>query len=230
MSKINQARQASESLELGIILALAGGFMDVYSFMCRGEVFANAQTGNILLLGVNISKGNFSAAFKYFCPIIAFIIGLTIANIVRHKLKDISLVHWRQITVLFEIIILMIVSFMPQDLNLVANSLTSLVCAIQVESFRKINGSNVATTMCIGNLRTGVQAFCDYIYTKEKKSAKTCKLMFAIILSFVFGAIVGNLLIKVFLEKAIAFCNIFLIAAFLIMFINADKKNVNLDD
>ena len=42
-------KQTSETIELGIFLALAGGFMDAYSYICRGGVFANAQTGNILL-------------------------------------------------------------------------------------------------------------------------------------------------------------------------------------
>ena len=41
--------QISESIRLGAILALSGGFMDAYSYMERGEVFANAQTGNMLL-------------------------------------------------------------------------------------------------------------------------------------------------------------------------------------
>ena len=42
--------QISESIRLGAILALSGGFMDAYSYMERGEVFANAQTGNIFSL------------------------------------------------------------------------------------------------------------------------------------------------------------------------------------
>ena len=37
--------QMSETLRLGIILALSGGFMDAYSYLERGNVFANAQTG-----------------------------------------------------------------------------------------------------------------------------------------------------------------------------------------
>ena len=55
---MQRAKQISESIELGIILALAGGFMDVYSYIGRDHVFANAQTGNILLVGVSISEGN----------------------------------------------------------------------------------------------------------------------------------------------------------------------------
>ena len=53
---MQRAKQISESIELGIILALAGGFMDVYSYIGRDHVFANAQTGNILLVGVSISE------------------------------------------------------------------------------------------------------------------------------------------------------------------------------
>ena len=45
---MQRAKQISESIELGAILALAGGFMDAYSYIGRGGVFANAQTGNIL--------------------------------------------------------------------------------------------------------------------------------------------------------------------------------------
>ena len=53
--------QMSETLRLGIILALSGGFMDAYSYLERGNVFANAQTGNLLLFGVNLAEGNYFA-------------------------------------------------------------------------------------------------------------------------------------------------------------------------
>lgn len=57
--------QISESIRLGAILALSGGFMDAYSYMERGEVFANAQTGNMLLFGVHLSQGDFQNTLKY---------------------------------------------------------------------------------------------------------------------------------------------------------------------
>ncbi len=37
---------------LTAILAIVGGFLDSYSYLMRGHVFANAQTGNIVLFGV----------------------------------------------------------------------------------------------------------------------------------------------------------------------------------
>ena len=44
---IRKPKQMSESMILGVVLTLAGGFQDAYSYNCRGQVFANAQTGNI---------------------------------------------------------------------------------------------------------------------------------------------------------------------------------------
>ena len=36
----------SETFALGALLAAAGGFLDAYTYLLRGGVFANAQTGN----------------------------------------------------------------------------------------------------------------------------------------------------------------------------------------
>ena len=47
--------QMSESMALAVFLTLAGGFQDAYSYNCRGKVFANAQTGNLVLLGQNLA-------------------------------------------------------------------------------------------------------------------------------------------------------------------------------
>ncbi len=103
---MNNAKQMSESIELGIVLAISGGFMDAYSYMCRGEVFANAQTGNMLLLGINLSKGSLKMAAAYFFPVISFAIGIALAYIVRTHVKEENTLHWRQISVLCEAIVL----------------------------------------------------------------------------------------------------------------------------
>ena len=173
---MKQTRQMSETIKLGILLALSGGFMDAYSYIQRDQVFANAQTGNMLLFGVNLSEGNLRGALHYFFPVFAFAIGIAIAELVRAKERD--LLHWRQVAVLFEGIILVGVAFIPLDMNLIANSLTSFACGIQVESFRKIRGNGIATTMCIGNLRSGTQNLCNFIRKKDKEDFKKAVLYY----------------------------------------------------
>lgn len=54
--------QMSDSLRLGTVLTLAGGLQDAYSYNCRGQVFANAQTGNIVLLGQSLAGGQWAVA------------------------------------------------------------------------------------------------------------------------------------------------------------------------
>ena len=73
---------------------------------------------------------------------------------------------------LSEAVVLFVVCFIPQKFNLPANSLTSLACGIQVESFRKIHGNGIATTMCIGNLRSATQQMCEYLGSKRKEHLK----------------------------------------------------------
>ena len=121
--------------------------MDAYSYIGRGEVFANAQTGNMLLLGVHLSEGNIPAAIRYLCPVLAFTFGIALADIVRNSGIG-SHLHWRQISVVAEAIILTIVSFLPQSHNLLANSLTSLACGIQVESLEMVSLLLCASETC----------------------------------------------------------------------------------
>lgn len=221
---MRKSKQMSETIRLGIVLAMAGGFMDAYSYLCRGQVFANAQTGNMLLMGINLAEQNWKTALYYFCPVLAFTLGIMLADFVRIKTKDAEGVHWRQWAVLFEAIVLAGVCFIPQSMNLLANSLTSFACAIQVESFRKIRGNAIATTMCIGNLRSATQHFCDYIATGEKASMKKSLLYFEIIFAFVLGAILGNVVLGKLQKMALLVCAGILVIAFLMMFIDKEKE------
>ena len=176
--------QMSESFFLTAILAIVGGFLDSYSYLMRGHVFANAQTGNMLLLGVSISERNWPEVVRYLFPVLAFAAGIMLADLVRFRMDEKKRLHWRQISVLLEAIVLAGVCFIPVSLNLLANSLTSLACGIQVESFRKIHGNGIATTMCIGNLRSGTAALSVYLREKKPEQLEMSLYYFGVILFF----------------------------------------------
>lgn len=218
MKKVNQM---SESIRLGMLLAISGGFMDAYSYIERDHVFANAQTGNILLFGVHLSEGDWIMAVRYFFPVLAFVLGIAVAEAVRTY--NTPKLHWRQISVLVEAVILAGVAFIPLSMNLFANALTSFACGVQVESFRKIRGSGIATTMCIGNLRSATQNFMDYWKTRDREKLEQSVLYYGIILCFVFGAVGGNLLISFWGQRAILCCSLMLLVVFFIMFIDYER-------
>ena len=220
---MKHALQMSDSVEVAAFLAFSGGVMDAYSYLVRGGVFANAQTGNLLLFGVNLTSGSFANCAKYAFPILAFAVGIAFAYVIRAIAREEHL-HWRQLAVFVEIFLLMVVSFLPTNMNLLANSLTSLACGIQVQAFRKLHGHAFATTMCIGNLRSGTQEIAAYIHTHDTFHAENSLLYFGTIFCFVGGAVVANLLIPAFGTHMIWLSPAALLVVVCIMFIDREKQ------
>ena len=199
--------QMSESLVLGLLLALAGGFFDAYTYLCRGGVFANAETGNIVLLGAHLAEGDFEKALRYLLPIVAFAFGVLSAELVKRRFKsrqnrDIN-IHWRQIVVLGEMVLVTIAALLPQSANAMVNIIISFVCAMQVETFRKVRGSAFATTMCTGNLRSGTEQLVIWRQTGDRGAARKMKNYYSIILVFILGGAIGALVTNAVGEKAL---------------------------
>ena len=93
--------KASESYLVGVLLAIAGGYLDVYTYICRGGVFANAQTGNIVLLGINVADKNWDKILFYMYPILAFMAGILISGDVGGEIRHNSGGPRREIVVVF---------------------------------------------------------------------------------------------------------------------------------
>ncbi|WP_373265443.1 YoaK family protein [Hungatella hathewayi] len=214
--------QMSEAMSTGIFLTLSGGFQDAYTYYTRGKVFANAQTGNIILLGHNAMNGDFTDAFRYLVPVLAFAGGIYISEVIRGIYREYGKLHWRQIVVVLEILLLFVVGFLPQSMNMAANILVSFVCAMQVEAFRKMKGSAYASTMCIGNLRSATEMLYRYRHTKEKGCLEKCLRYYGVILVFGIGAALGSFMTSLFEGRTIWISCGFLFVCFCIMFMKED--------
>lgn len=221
---VMKSRQMSESMPLAIFLTLAGGFQDAYSYNCRGGVFANAQTGNIVLLGQNLAQGHWGAAFRYFIPLCAFLLGVYITERVHHCFRANEKIHWRQVILLIESLLLVITGFLPQTLNISANALMSFACAMQVNSFRKFHGLPCATTMCIGNIRSATEMLCRYHITKDKTLRRKSIHYYFVILIFAIGATAGALITSVLGSPAIWTAACLLLAGFVLMFMKEQPE------
>ena len=219
---IRKPKQMSETMILGVVLTLAGGFQDAYSYNCRGQVFANAQTGNIVLLGQNIASGNFQNALHYLFPLLAFLAGVYLSEWVRELCKSFQKLHWRQIVLAFEIVMLAIAGLLPQSLNVVSNILMSFACAMQVDSFRKFRGIPCATTMCIGNMRSGTELLCRYHITKDPELKRKSLHYYFIILVFAIGAAIGAVASQKFGNPAIWIAAGLMLLGFILMFVKEE--------
>ena len=219
-----KSEQMSETFSVGALLALFGGFVDAYTFISRGGVFANAQTGNMVLVGINLITGNMIKVLRYLVPITAYFLGIILAEIIKNWFKGNKNIHWRQMVVIIELLVVVLVAFLPSSFNILANTLISFVCSLQTQSFRKLNGVPYASTMCTGNLRYATEHL--YMYNKYKDKSHLSKSIqyYCIILMFIIGATAGAMISGRFSKIAVLFGCIPLLIALAAMFISPDKQ------
>ncbi len=199
-------KQMSESLKTGTLLAVVGGYLDAYTYTIRGCVFANAQTGNIAFFGMNIANGNFKAALPYLIPVFSFVIGILTAEKIRRSYS--GMFHWRQMVIVLEMITLAVAGFIPCGaIDNVVNCMISFVCAVQVQSFKRINGNAVSTTVCTGNLRSGTEYLHKFFRSRDRENLKIALIYIYMILLFTAGAVIGTVITSKLGVRAVWLCS-----------------------
>ena len=214
----------SESLMIGMTLALVGGYLDIYSYLARGKVFANTQTGNLVLLGYNIAQGNMSKVLYYLLAIFAFVLGVWLAKVIEYKFKARKYFDWLQLIVILVMVALFLVMFMPEGRwNIIANITVSFVCGLQVQGFRKVRGKSYSTVMFTGNLKNLAEQTSQYFIMKDREALKASITYFSIIATFVVGGWLGTLMVDAYQERAVGIVSIILILVFILLYL--EKKN-----
>ncbi|MDF7667715.1 YoaK family protein [Orbaceae bacterium ESL0727] len=204
-----------EKVEIGLLLALVGGFLDVYSFLCYDGVFANAQTGNMVLLGVSLVNGDYINFFQYLVPILAFSLGILLTDYLVKYLSGYVFVG----VLITEAVILFIIAFLPKHIpHVIVTSSISFMCSIQIGSFRRICGSPYTSTMCTGNLRSAMGLLFIYLTQKETDALIQCLRYLTVIFVFCAGAALGAFCAHLWGQKAVLVC-CFLFLALLIFMI-----------
>jgi uncharacterized membrane protein YoaK (UPF0700 family) len=227
--KLNFNKLTSESVELGILLAIVGGFLDAYTFVGHGGVFANAQTGNVVLMGIEAATGKWGEAILHAVPVLAFVIGVIVAEILKKPSVRLFVPDAERAVLILEIAVLFLVGFIPYTSpSLIVTVAISFVSAVQVSSFRKLEGSTYNTTMITGNLRSSIHEVYNAVTKKDNKSALQAVRFSTINLSFLTGAVSGALLTSFIGVKAVWAAVIILICSVVLFGIDESKsENAN---
>lgn len=220
-------RPMSQSYIVGLMLAFAGGYLDVYTYVCRGGVFANAQTGNMVLLAINAAEHDLGKVIQYLLPILAFMLGILITEFVKSRYRYSTAIHWRQIVIAMEFFVLGVIAFVPSGTqNDLVNIAVSFVCSMQVESFRKFEGKSAyATTMCTGNLRSATEHLFLSGLNKNREERNTSLKYYGIIAIFIVGAFISMKLTQNIGEKSVLVASVMLFIVFLLMFIPSEQTS-----
>ena len=197
--------QRARTLEHSALLAFIGGFMDGFTYVGHGHVFANAMTGNVVLLGIYGVQGSWHRALRHLPPIITFIVGISMA-------RAMIMPRWRKLfrrpyfsVALLELLIIGVLSLLPNSTgDLWITIGIALAASLQVETFRMVNGYSYNTTFTTGNLRSLSEGLFDWIFQNNVDQASSKARDFAVICStFFLGAAAGGSSVAHFGNKAL---------------------------
>lgn len=181
----------------GILISMIGGILETYTFLLRGGVFCNAQTGNIVLMMINIINGELFKGFLYSLSITAFIVGIFLSKFISEHLSKRHREEWHIFLILFIMILLIAVGFIPKDGgDYLANLLVSFICALFYNTYREAGGVVYSSVMCTNNLRIASSHFYDFIFLRKGDAAHRFLKYFLLLAAFVAGAAV-----QVFISK-----------------------------
>lgn len=215
MKSENKKIPAHETFRVAALLALVGGFLDAYTYILRGGVFANAQTGNMVLLAVNFAEKNWTKASYYLIPIFAFAAGVFMTNLLKQLFSNLGFLMFKRVILLVETVLLFLIGFLPTEVpDGIVNVTVSFICSMQVNTFRKVHDVPYASTMCTGNLRSGTEKLFLGIWNHDRTPLISAVHYFGIIGIFILGAVIGTILSDVFGVKCVWVCCVMLLVSF----------------
>jgi uncharacterized membrane protein YoaK (UPF0700 family) len=93
-----------------------------------------------------------------------------------------------------------------------------------VQAFRKLRGDTYASTMCIGNLRSGMASIGGFLQTWDVAQLRKSGRYFGGVLLFALGAGLGSCLVQVWGLKTIWASCVLLMVSFFLMFIQPQQE------
>lgn len=186
------AASKPDTLISASLLATTGGLLDAVVYTLHGHVFANAMTGNVILLGVTAFSRDWMQAVRHLVPICAFLIGVAASRFLRLLPQ-----FYASVAVLaLEMLVLLAAGFaQPSFPEMLFTSIISFTSAFQVSTFRIVGRFAYNSTFITGNLRTAAEAFVNKfidpdLSERPSEGAKARKL-FIICSFFLAGALLG---------------------------------------
>ncbi len=182
----------SDTLVSALLLATTGGLLDAVVYTLHGHVFANAMTGNVILLGVSAFARDWQQVARHTAPICAFLAGVAASRMLRilPRIKAAPAVLVLEMTTLF------VAGLLPHSFPESAfTAIIAFVSAFQVSTFRYVGRFSYNSTFITGNLREAVDSFANHFIdpdpdVRRRDFAKSRKLV-TICLFFLLGAMIG---------------------------------------
>ena len=188
-------------------LTAVAGFWGAYTYLLRGNVFCNAQTGNVVLMGLALGSAKWGEALYYLIPLSAYILGAFVSELVPNPIKHRLLIRWDNLLIGIEILAVLFLGLLPESAPVqIAQVVINFIASMQYNTFRQAEGIPVATTFATNHIRqigVGLAKELRHRRTGDKshreKLAKHSEMLFF----FAAGAVVGTVFCHLLVGRAI---------------------------
>lgn len=183
------------------------GFFGSYTFMLRGSVFCNAQTGNVVLLGLALGNGEWLRALYYLIPISAYLLGAFVSELFPNPVKHHFPIRWDTLLIIIEMLVIAALGFVPDSAPVQISQIAiNFIASMQYNTFRQAEGIPMATTFATNHIRQiGVGLARELRHRGAVVPEYRKKLIkhFKMLVFFLAGAAIGTVFCRIISGKAI---------------------------
>ncbi|MBW0222643.1 DUF1275 domain-containing protein [Lentilactobacillus parabuchneri] len=186
-----------ERLLSGALLVMTAGVLDSYTYIQDGGVFAGLQTGNLILTGLRIGRGDYGSIVQALVSLVMFAVGVAIIRVVQYHYPSERAVTRKWLTLSFEIVIFVVVSVIAGHVSiLLTTGLLALAAASQLQEFRRLKNAPFTPLMMTGNVRTLSESLLDFVAQGDMQALKKAGDIATLIGAFFVGALLNGYLIQ----------------------------------
>ncbi len=196
-----------ERKEIYHVLMVVAGFYGAYTYLLRGNVFCNAQTGNIVLMGMALGAEKWKEALYYLIPISAYMLGAFVSELLPNPVKHHLTIRWDTLLIAIEMLAVFALGFVPLSAPVqIAQVTINFVASMQYNTFRQSEGVPMSTTFATNHIRqigVGLAKEITHSHLQDRQQRNKLWQHFAMLIFFLAGAVIGTVLCNMEGEKAI---------------------------
>jgi uncharacterized membrane protein YoaK (UPF0700 family) len=177
--------QRMSALVASALATTAGGAMDAWVYLAHGHVFANTQSGNVVLMSIALTGGDAARAVTHLPSLVAFVTGLLASRLSARVLKRRRL-NSRNVRLGVECVMLVAVGLSADRMpDSAITACVGSIAGVQITSLSHIASWSFNTGMTTGNFREGVSALANVLTGSAEEWSHAATLL---LLCFAFGA------------------------------------------
>ena len=184
------------SLATGSVLMFATGFVDAYTFLQHGHVFAQAMTGNLVLIAIGAFDPGIVAFWRPLVSYLAFVLGVVAVWAWSRRHAPGRRLPGPQLATLgLQVAVLAVVGFVTGDaLSVLITACISFASGMQIAAFRDVGRASFTTTVMTTNSMKTVNAALTAVTSADPESRAVARAYGMALAGFVAGAFLGAFL------------------------------------